>query len=101
MVDSQIRHILEQYMQTRPTSNACSGTTHTLYYKNIMNPGWKTDEKVVHKIIKNNCIPTRDQDSIKLNIYYRSPTTANRIMSNNPNRGHTMLRQANICSILL
>ena len=96
MVDSQIRHTLEQYMQTIPTPNASNGTTHTLYYKNIMNPGWKTDEKVLHKIIKNNCIPTSDQDSIKLNIYYRTPTTANMIMSNNPNRDHTTLRQANI-----
>ena len=61
-----------------------------------MNAGWKADERILRKIIKNNCIPTNRDDSLQLNIYYRTPTTASIVMSNNPNRDHTPLKQANV-----
>jgi len=96
MIDNQIRLALDKYMQTNPTSNPNSGTTHKLYYKNTMNAGWKTDERVLRNIIKNNCMPTNRQDELQLNIYYRTPTTANMIMSNNPSRDHALLKQANV-----
>ena len=61
-----------------------------------MNAGWKTDEQVLSKIVKNNCTPTKGQDKLKLSIYYRTPTTANLIMKNNHNRDLTPLKQANV-----
>ena len=61
-----------------------------------MNAGWKADERSLRKIIKNNCVPISREDKLELNIYYRTPTTANMIMSNNPNRDNAPLKQANV-----
>ena len=64
-------------MDPQHNTTATSGTVHHLDYRNTMSAGWKTDEKVLQRIIKNNCIPKTRQDSVRLSIYYRSPTTAN------------------------
>ena len=61
-----------------------------------MNAGWKTDERVLKKIIRSNCVPSNREDKLKLNIYYRTPTTANMVMSNNPTRDRSLLKQANV-----
>ena len=96
MVDNEIRLTLEKYMQTDAVANPNTGTTYKLYYKNTMNAGWKTDEKVLQKIIKNNCVLAKSDDRLKLSIYYRTPTTANMIMSNNRNRDQAVLKQTNV-----
>lgn len=116
MVDREISHALNKYMQHTPEpevtsgtntpestvtncttgSGTTSGTTYTVYYRNIMNAGWKMDEKVLKRIVKNNCTPVNTQDRLVLSIYYRSPSTSNLIMSNNPNRDTSLLKQTNV-----
>ena len=96
MIDNEIRIALEKHMQPRRTPSPTRGTTHNLFYKNNMNTGWKMDEKVLRKIIQNNCVPTSSEDKLKLNIYYRTPTTAGMIMANNSTRDHSKLKQANV-----
>ena len=87
---------LDKHMQPKPAPTSNSGTTHHLYYRNTMNAGWKTDEKVLRRIVKANCAPTFRDDKLKLVIFYRTPTTASKVMTNNPTRDPATLKQANV-----
>lgn len=96
MIDEQIRIAMDKYIQRKTTHDATIGTTYKLYYRNTMTPAWKMDEKVLRKIIRTNCAPTNREDQLQLNIYYRTPSTASMIMSNNPNRDRAPLKRTNV-----
>ena len=89
-VDKQIKQALSQYMQPKETSTQ---NTHTLFYKNTMSPGYKADERVLHRIVHRNCKAKQPSDKIKLAIYYQNPTTSSLIMNNNPSRDRAPLKQ--------
>ena len=49
-------------------------TVHSIYYRNTISPGYKTDEKILKDIILLNCMPPQDPShELRLNIYYKSP----------------------------
>ena len=79
---------------TETTDN--TGTQHKLFYKNTMSPGYKADEKALKTIIHRNCKPRHPNDTISLNIYYKSPKTASLIMKNNMTQDKTPTKQTNV-----
>ena len=69
-----------------------------------MSPGYKTDEKVLHtvlrivlqSIIQRNCKVQNPTQQLKLNIYYKSPKTSSLILRNNVANDNSPLKQTNV-----
>ena len=59
-----------------------------------MTSSYKIDEKVLKNIIKQNIKCTNENESIKLNIYYKNRKVSNLVMKNSPNT--TKLQRTNI-----
>ena len=55
---------------------------HNIYYENHMHSNYKTDEKVIKAIIKSKVKCTKENEEVRLNIYYKSRITNNLIMQN-------------------
>ena len=54
-----------------------------VYYKNTFTNAYRKDEKVIKDIIAANCTPVDDTKSLKVQIYYNSPTTSSLLIRNN------------------
>ena len=58
-------------------------TTHSIFYKNFMNPAYKRNEKSIKEIINNNVRLINPNNRLKVIIYYQSIKTSNLVMKNN------------------
>ena len=94
VIEREIQAALSKRLEQRPPES--QGTTHHLFYKNTMSPGYKADEKVLRSIIHRNCKPVKTEDSIKLTIYYKSPSTSSLILKNNMSSDSNPLKQTNV-----
>ena len=56
---------------------------HKIFYENQMHSNYKTDEKIIKDIIKSKMKCTRENEEVRLNIYYKNRKTRNLIMQNN------------------
>ncbi len=79
----QTQQQLQQKEQQQQTSK---GNTHKIYYKNQYSSMYKTDERILRKIVKNNISCTNSKDNIKLIIYYKSNLTYNLLTQNNQSK---------------
>lgn len=61
-----------------------------------MSPAYKTDEKVLRSIVLRHCRPVTPGDQLRLTIYYQNHTTRSLLMTNNPTRDTSMLKQTNV-----
>jgi hypothetical protein len=81
--DGILKKYLEKTFSIASNSNN-NGTTHVLYYRNQMSTGYKTDEKVLKQIIKNNINCNNSRDKLQLSIYYKNSRTSSLVMKNSP-----------------
>lgn len=58
--------------------------THKLFYKNQYTPAYKTDERILKKIVSENVKCTKPNEKLNLIIYYKNQKTRNLIMKNSP-----------------
>ena len=87
--------ILKKYVQQKQSQpQETPNQTHDLFYRNQMTSSYKIDEKVLKNIIKQNIKCTNENESIKLNIYYKNGKVSNLVMKNSPNT--TKLQRTNI-----
>ena len=84
------KYVLQKQSQPQETPDQ----THELFYHNQMTSSYKIDEKVLKNIIKQNIKCTNENESIKLNIYYKNRKVSNLVMKNIPNT--TKLQRTNI-----
>ena len=63
-----------------------------------MTSSYKIDEKVLKNIIKQNIKYTNENESIKLNIYYKNRKVSNLVMKNSPNT--TKLQRTKLISYI-
>ena len=66
-----------------PQSPPADGLTHKIFYQNQFSPAYKTDERIINNIIKNNVQCTNPAEKIKFIPYYRSNTITSLITKNN------------------
>ena len=71
-------------------------TDGLLYYKNQLSSIYKTDERIIREIIKNNTKCIKSNDNLKLIIYYKSNLTFNLLTQNNQSPKLPQLKQTNI-----
>ena len=95
-VEHEIKLALSRRLEQRDTGTEPQETTHHLFYKNTMSPGYRADEKALRGIINRNCKPVQTEDKIKLNIYYKNPTTSSLILKNNMSSDPSPLKQTNV-----
>ena len=70
--------ILKKYVQQKQSQpQETPNQTHDLFYRNQMTSTYKIDEKVLKNIIKQNIKCTNENESIKLNIYYKNRKVSN------------------------
>ena len=70
--------VLKKYVQQKQTqSQETPNQTLDLFYRNQMTSSYKIDEKVLKNIIKQNIKCTNENESIKLNIYYKNRKVSN------------------------
>ena len=87
--------VLKKYVQQKQSQpQETPNQTHDLFYRNQMTSSYKIDEKVLKNIIKQNIKCTNENESIKLNIYYKNRKVSNLVMKNSPNT--TKLQRTNI-----
>ena len=94
LIDSVIKKLTTRYVEKQTQQN--DNIPIRLYYKNTMSPAYKQDEKALKDIIKRNCTPIQQNESVALMIYYQSPNTASLLMTNNLSRDTSTLKQRNI-----
>ena len=70
-------------LASRPTLNQNNPPALDLYYKGLMNTGYKEDEKALRKIISLNVYLTNPETEIRLIIYYKNMKTQNLVLKNN------------------
>ena len=77
--------ILKKYVQQKQSQpQETPNQTHDRFYRNQMTSSYKIDEKVLN-IIKQNIKCTNENESIKLNIYFKNRKVSNLVMKNSPN----------------
>ena len=87
--------ILKKYVQQKQSQpQETPNQTHDLFYRNQITSSYKIDKKVLKIIIKQNIKCTNENESIKLNIYYKNRKVSNLVMKNSPNT--TKLQRTNI-----
>ena len=75
--------ILKKYVQQKQSQpQETPNQTHDLFYRNQMTSSYKIYEKVLKNIIKQNINCTNENESIKLNIYYKNRNVSNLVMKN-------------------
>ena len=73
-----------------------NGTTHKIYYCNQMSTAYKTDEKVLNRIISANTKFVNPNDKLKLVTYYKNKKVKNLVMKNNPTKKSDALHSSNV-----
>lgn len=100
VIDSEIERILTQYSAHQRIGKPQGGDSdkHRLriFYENQMNDSYKTDERILKKIIHNNIEPVQDGDKLELTIFYRSPKVSSLLMKNNLSLDRNPLKQTNV-----
>ena len=92
-VKQTIKQISNKISTNKPKQTI--NNEHTLYYANQMHANYKTDEKILKRIIHNN---TRTHDGGKLNliIYYKAKSTQNLVITNNMTSDNSKLKRTNV-----
>ena len=95
LVQREIKKMLVKYNENKENVETKMGSIK-LFYQNQMNDGYKMDEKVLNKIIKDNVKSTDPEKKVSLNVYYRSLKTKNLIMKNNMNPPKREIDKTNV-----
>ena len=95
VIDKHIQDALKTASERHPRQTE-DMPVHRLFYKNTMSPAYKTDEKVLRSIVLRHCRPVTPGDQLRLTIYYQNHTTRSLLMTNNPTRDTSMLKQTNV-----
>ena len=69
---------------------------HLVYYKNQYNASYKTDERVLRQIIRNNVRCYRPSDKLKLVVYYKSSSISSLITKNDQSPPISDLQKTNL-----
>ena len=96
MFDQICNKFLENVNNTSTQIIQDNSEVHTIFYKNQMSNAYKTDEKVLKAILKNNIKCTNDSDKLKVVIYYKNKKTSSLVMRNNLNPVNDDLKQSNV-----
>ena len=69
--------ILQNYLNKKCTvssKNIAPPNTHNIYYQNQFSNSYKTDERIIKQIVKDNTKCVNESDLLKITIYYKSHT---------------------------
>ena len=89
--------ILKTYLEKVNKMNTIDNTiTHTIFYKNQYTNNYKMDERVLKSIVRNNVKCTKENEKLRILIYYKNLKTTNLIMKNNMNTETDDLRKTNV-----
>ena len=77
-------------------SNDFNKIKHTIFYKNQYHCNYKTDEKVLKTIVKNNVKCSKPNEELKIQIYYKNMKTQSLIVCNNPHKEDNKLKWTNV-----
>ena len=93
-VDKEIRKFMRK-CNTTTTTPESTPTTHTLFYRNFMNSRHKDDEKILKDLIRGK-VTMKDDNKLKLVIYYKSMKTRDMVMKNNLGKKVRDLSKTNV-----
>ena len=98
--NTKFDNILNRYLKERIERNPPQLTdpearTHNLFYRNQYSNAYKTDERILRNIIKENTQCVDNNHKLKLIIYYKS-NTINQLVSKNNLTPTASLKQSNI-----
>ena len=80
-VDAEIRRFWKS-SNRNVSRESDESTTHTLFYRNFMNSHYQKDEKVLKDLIRDN-VTMKENNRLKLVIYYKNRKTRDLVMKNN------------------
>ena len=82
LIDKTINQFLHKNLTNTDQSQPTSGHTIKMFFCNQMCSNYKIEETQLQKIIQNNLKTVREEDEIKLYIYYRNKKLKNLVMRN-------------------
>jgi len=89
--------VLNNYLQSRDKKKSDdTENIYNIYYRNQYSSAYKTDERILKDIIHNNITIKKENTRIKLNIYYKSSTTASLVMKNSPDKPKNDLKKTSV-----
>ena len=92
--DNQLNKYLNK-INSKNEVTARATTVHKGYYQNQFLAAYKTDERILKEIVKNNTSCMDSTDHLQIITYYRSNTTTNAVTKNNQFPLTTTLKQTN------
>ena len=94
-IDQEIHKQLNK-QHTQQRTDSTPDKAHVIYYKNHMNSQYKTDEKILKEILRKNIKCNRDDEQLRVNIYYQNRKTRQLVMKNSP----TISKQTNRTNVV-
>ena len=91
--------IIQNYLNKKcavSSKNIAQPNTHNIYYQNQFSNCYKTEERIIKQIAKDNTKCVNESDLLKITIYYKSHTISNLISKNNLSHKSNQPKQANI-----
>ena len=88
--------ILQTYLNKKcrvSSKNIAPPNTHNIYYQNQFSNSYKTDERIIKQIVKDNIKCVNESDLLKMIIYCKSHTITNLISENNLSHKSNPLKQ--------
>jgi hypothetical protein len=79
-----------------PSDEPTVETKINLFYKNQMSSNYKVDERVLTSIFKDKVKCINENETLKLNIYYKTRKTRNMLLRNNANATQDPMRRSNV-----
>ena len=96
LIDSTLSKFLGKVNRGNESTSDKNNISYEIFYENQMNNGYKIDEAVMKKIIKDNVKVVDQSKTLKLVIFYKSPKTRQLVMKNNLSPKKRTLDQNNI-----
>ena len=93
--NSRFESILKEYLNNKENLTTSKETTYRVYYLNQFSAAYKTDEKLLKQIIKNNTA-CKSNTKLQLIIYYKSKPVSNLIVRNNQSPQLPILKRNNL-----
>ena len=93
VIDKEIKSALDKYLVKKQQEKF---VVHKVYYRNQMNDGYRTDEKILKDIIDKNIVVSNENEKLSVVIYYKNTKTKNLVLKNNENTVSRSLDKTNV-----
>ena len=95
LIDNEVRKFLNRKFDADPTSHDPANKI-PLYYRSQMSLQYKQEKETLKKIIADFVVPVKEEDQVKLNIFYKNKKLQNLFMKNNIHKPEDQTKESRV-----